>query len=168
MTLVIGPVRVGIYARREEDHTMSHACSCGGATASLDVRDVAPRTRHPKIFETFDALRPGHAFVLLNDHDPRPLYYQFQAERPGTFGWRYLEQGPEVWRVEISKPLARFTADQTVEQASRAPGALAELQRLGINHCCGAHMTLAEAAAAAGVPVDTLLRALNDTVAARA
>lgn len=167
MTVVIGARGARLYPRLEEDDIMSHACSCGGATASLDVRDVPPRIRHPRIFETFDALGPGHAFVLVNDHDPRPLYYQFQAERPGTFGWRYLEQGPEVWRVEISKPLARFTADQTVEQASRAPEALAELGRLGVNHCCGAHMTLAEAAAAAGVPVDTLLRALNDTVAAR-
>lgn len=147
---------------------MSHACSCGGATASLDVRDMAPRIRHPKIFETFDALQPGHAFVLVNDHDPKPLHYQFQAERPGAFGWRYLEEGPEVWRVEISKPPARFSADQTVEQVSRVPEALAELRRLGINHCCGAHLTLAEAAAAAGVPLDALLAALNGAVASRA
>lgn len=32
-----------------------------------------------------------------------PLYYQFAAERQGAFTWRYLEEGPEVWRVEIGK-----------------------------------------------------------------
>ena len=46
----------------------------------LDVRDVVPRERHPLIFRTFDALAPGQGFVLVNDHDPKPLYYQFQAE----------------------------------------------------------------------------------------
>jgi iron-sulfur cluster repair protein YtfE (RIC family) len=71
--------------------------------------------------------------------------------------------GPEV--AQIGRPAARFTADQTVEEARRAPGTLAVLQRLGVNHCCGAHMTLAEAAAAAGLPVDALLRALSETTA---
>lgn len=37
------------------------------------------------------------------DHDPRPLYYQFAAERSGAFTWQDLEEGPETWRVEIGK-----------------------------------------------------------------
>jgi uncharacterized protein (DUF2249 family) len=69
----------------------------------LDVRTIAPRDRHPQIFATFDALAPGASFVLANDHDPRPLYYQFAAERSGKFERNYLEQGPELWRVRISK-----------------------------------------------------------------
>ncbi len=71
---------------------------------TLDVRSLVPRERHPKIFAIFDGLKPGEHFILVNDHDPKPLYYQFAAERPGTFTWRYLEPGPEVWRVEIGKP----------------------------------------------------------------
>jgi len=70
---------------------------------TLDVRAIPPRDKHPTIFQTFDALGTGESFVLLNDHDPRPLRYQFEAEHAGQFGWQYLEQGPEVWRVEISK-----------------------------------------------------------------
>ncbi|WP_369685881.1 DUF2249 domain-containing protein [Thermoflexus hugenholtzii] len=69
----------------------------------LDVRSVPPPQRHPLIFQTFEALRPGEAFILINDHDPKPLYYQFQYERPGQFEWAYLEQGPEVWRVRIGR-----------------------------------------------------------------
>ena len=69
----------------------------------LDVRQIAPAQRHPKIFGTFENLQPGQSFVLVNDHDPKPLYYQFQAELTGQFGWNYLEKGPKVWRVEISK-----------------------------------------------------------------
>lgn len=70
----------------------------------LDVRHLAPRERHPLIFRTFAQLAPGAAFILVNDHDPKPLYYQFQAEQSGQFEWRYLEQGPDVWQVEIRKP----------------------------------------------------------------
>ena len=69
----------------------------------LDVRVIPPREKHPTIFQTFDMLAPGQSFVLVNDHDPFPLRYQFEAERTGRYGWEYLEQGPQVWRVEISK-----------------------------------------------------------------
>jgi uncharacterized protein (DUF2249 family) len=67
----------------------------------LDVREIPPRERHPRIFALFDRLEPGQGFVLVNDHDPKPLYYQ--AERPGQVDWTYLEEGPEVWRVRIVK-----------------------------------------------------------------
>ena len=32
-----------------------------------------------------------------------PLRNPFEAQRPGEFGWEYLEQGPVVWRVALSK-----------------------------------------------------------------
>jgi uncharacterized protein (DUF2249 family) len=72
-------------------------------TTTLDVRTLAPRERHPLIFRTFDALAPGASLVLVNDHDPKPLYYQFKAESSAEFTWDYLEQGPDVWRVAIGK-----------------------------------------------------------------
>lgn len=69
----------------------------------IDVRQIVPRERHPLIFETFDGLAVGEHFILVNDHAPRPLHYQFQHERTDLFAWEYLEEGPEVWRVKISK-----------------------------------------------------------------
>ncbi len=72
----------------------------------LDVRSEPPARRHTLIFETYQALAPGSAFILVNDHDPKPLYYQFEAEHTGQFSWEYLEQGPEVWRVRIGRPAA--------------------------------------------------------------
>lgn len=80
------------------------AVSEDNAVTMLDVRDMIPRERHPKIFAAFEDLAPGQFFILVNDHDPKPLYYQFQAERAGTFTWEYLEQGPERWRVALGKP----------------------------------------------------------------
>lgn len=75
-------------------------------TTTIDVRTIIPRERHPLIFRTFRELAPGDAFLLVNDHDPIPLYYQFEAEMPGQFAWDYLESGPERWQVRISKAAA--------------------------------------------------------------
>lgn len=69
----------------------------------VDVRNEIPRDRHPLIFGTFASLDADTAFILVNDHDPKPLYYQFAAEHAGEFSWDYLEEGPEVWRVRIGR-----------------------------------------------------------------
>lgn len=69
----------------------------------LDVRSEVPARRHELIFETYTALGDGEAFVLINDHDPKPLYYQFEAEHTGEFTWEYLEEGPTDWRVRIGR-----------------------------------------------------------------
>jgi uncharacterized protein (DUF2249 family) len=51
----------------------------------------------------FDKLEPGEFMHLSNDHDPKPLYYQFMIERENEFSWEYLEEGPNLWRVAIGK-----------------------------------------------------------------
>jgi uncharacterized protein (DUF2249 family) len=73
------------------------------ATDVVDVRTLVPAQRHAKIFELVNALAPGGAFVLVNDHDPKPLYYQLEAEYPQQYSWTYVESGPEVWQVQIGK-----------------------------------------------------------------
>jgi uncharacterized protein (DUF2249 family) len=70
--------------------------------AASSVRPCSPCVRST-IFADFARLAPGEAFTLVNDHDPKPLYYQFTFEHPGEVDWRYLEEGPEVWRVRIGK-----------------------------------------------------------------
>ena len=70
---------------------------------TIDVRTIVPRERHPLIFGTFDTLLPGETLLLDNDHDPKPLFYQFQSESTGEFTWEYVEKGPEVWQVKIGK-----------------------------------------------------------------
>jgi uncharacterized protein (DUF2249 family) len=69
----------------------------------IDVRQTPPPQRHPLIFQTFEDLAAGEHFILVNDHDPKPLYYQFKFEREGQFDWEYLETGPDTWQVRITK-----------------------------------------------------------------
>lgn len=72
-------------------------------TATVDVRRIAPRERHPLIFSTFRGLAAGQSMELVNDHDPLPLQDRFQAELPGQFAWDTLESGPDTWRVGITR-----------------------------------------------------------------
>lgn len=69
----------------------------------LDLRQLPPALRHEKIFELWDELKQGQSILLINDHDPKPLYYQFAAELSNEFVWQYQEEGPEKWVVTISK-----------------------------------------------------------------
>jgi len=69
----------------------------------VDVRSLAPAQRHARIFQLVAELTPGASLLLVNDHDPKPLYYQLEAEHPRQFSWTYLERGPAAWRVEIGK-----------------------------------------------------------------
>lgn len=69
----------------------------------LNVSSIVPKERHPLIFRTFDELEKGDFFVLTNDHDPKPLYYQFLHEKTGLFLWEYIKEGPDEWKVKITK-----------------------------------------------------------------
>lgn len=73
------------------------------ASVRIDVRFVPPRDRHALIFATFDKLGADEAFELINDHDPMPLRHQFDVRFPGGFSWAYVESGPELWRVRITR-----------------------------------------------------------------
>ncbi|MDD5558248.1 DUF2249 domain-containing protein [Candidatus Methylomirabilis sp.] len=74
--------------------------------ATVDARVLPIPQKHPTIFRAFDELAVGETMLLVNDHDPKPLYYTFAAERTGEFEWRYLESGPEVWQVSIRRVAA--------------------------------------------------------------
>jgi len=69
----------------------------------LDLRDMPPFERHLKIFEKWDSLKEGQTLRITNDHDPKPLHYQFEAEYNSKYEWEYEKQGPKDWIVKIKK-----------------------------------------------------------------
>lgn len=72
-------------------------------TSTVDVRVVPHPQRHPVIFQTYNALKPGEGFILVVDHDPKPVFFQLDFVQHGKFTWDYVEQGPERWRVQVAK-----------------------------------------------------------------
>ena len=74
-----------------------------GTDKVMDVRPIPCSIKHGLILKTWHELGVGDYFVLLNDHDPVPLWYQFNAEFEGAFTWEYLERGPSDFLVKVSK-----------------------------------------------------------------
>ena len=74
-----------------------------GPDKVMDVRSIPCSIKHGLIIRTWLELPVGDHFILLNDHDPVPLRYQFAAEWPGTFSWEHLVKNPEEVRVKITK-----------------------------------------------------------------
>jgi uncharacterized protein (DUF2249 family) len=79
-----------------------------GSDKVMDVRPIPCSIKHGLIIRTWQELPVGDHFILLNDHDPVPLYYQFAAQWPGAFTWEHLVKGSDDFRVKITKlkPLA--------------------------------------------------------------
>lgn len=103
--------------------------------AYFDVREISCREKHALIFKRWTELPVGAHFVLVNDHDPVPLYYQFAGQFPGAFTWEYLAQGPEEFQVKITRVAASpATAELRPPTggcgSARAQGALLDVRGL--------------------------------------
>ncbi|OMC18616.1 hypothetical protein A5739_08985 [Mycobacterium colombiense] len=95
------------------------------AANELDVRQLRKPDKHPTIFATYAALQVGESFVLVNNHDPRHLHDEFEADYPGGYDWEYLDEGPTVWRIRIGK---RIEMPPPVRQLGRLELALEPLE----------------------------------------
>ena len=119
----------------------------------LNVTALEPKMKHPTIFVKFDELVSGESLTIHNDHDPKPLYYQLLGERGNIFTWEYLEQGPELWRVKITKKLSG-EGDETLGEIAVKDLRKAEVfKKYGLDFCCGGKKTVKEACAEKGIDV---------------
>jgi len=128
----------------------------------LDVTQIEPRLKHPTIFEKFDALSGGQAFVIHNDHDPKPLYYQLIAERGQIFDWEYLKKGPTIWEIKITKfDLSKkpITIGEMVADDFRKAEVFS---KFGLDFCCGGTKTLKEACEEKGIDKKEVEAALTE------
>jgi len=119
----------------------------------LNVTLLEPRQKHPVIFTRFDELLPGESLTIHNDHDPKPLYYQLLGERGNIFNWEYLEQGPECWKVRISKKNNEDQDETLGEIASRDLRKAHIFKKFGLDFCCGGKKTVKQACAEKGLDV---------------
>ena len=81
------------------------AVSAGMAATTLDLRNVPPAERHPRIHEAFDELDSGEALELVNDHEPKPLFYEMQAEVDAfdADGYEVEQRGPTEYVARLPK-----------------------------------------------------------------
>ena len=104
----------------------------------LDVRPLRKPDKHPTIFASYDALSAGASFVLVNDHDPRHLRDEFEADHAGSYAWEYLSREPRNYRIRIRKltgtPLPRtlVNTQSIVEAEGRDPDAAGAVWKLDV------------------------------------
>jgi regulator of cell morphogenesis and NO signaling len=129
----------------------------------LNVTAIEPKLKHPTIFQKFDELKHGESLTIHNDHDPKPLYYQLLGERGNIFTWTYLEQGPKLWRVKISKR-AEGETDETLGEIAAKDLRKAEVfKKYGLDFCCGGKKTVKEACAEKGIDVTKVEQELQNS-----
>ncbi|HEX5654734.1 MAG TPA: DUF542 domain-containing protein, partial [Chitinophagaceae bacterium] len=127
----------------------------------LDVTLLEPRQKHPTIFNRFDELDEGESLSIHNDHDPKPLYYQLLGERGNVFVWEYLEQGPEWWKVKITKR-SSGEADETLGQLAAKDLRKAQIfKKYGLDFCCGGKKTVKQACREKGLDLTKIEQELQ-------
>lgn len=127
----------------------------------LNVTLLEPRQKHPTIFVRFDELTEGESLTIQNDHDPKPLYYQLLGERGNIFTWEYLEQGPESWKVKISKRMSS-ESEETLGQIVATDLRKAQIfKKYGLDFCCGGKKTVKQACAEKGLDVTKIEQELQ-------
>ncbi len=127
----------------------------------LNVTLLEPRQKHPTIFVRFDELSGGQSLTIHNDHDPKPLYYQLLGERGNIFNWEYLEEGPQWWRVRITKR-AEGEGEETLGALAAKDLRKAEIfKKYGLDFCCGGKKTVKEACAEKGLDVTKIEQELH-------
>ena len=127
----------------------------------LDVTLIEPRFKHPKIFEKFDSLSSNEAFIIHNDHDPKPLYYQLLGERGQIFTWEYMENGPELWKVKIAKKADQEQQETIGELVAKDYRKAQVFKKLGIDFCCGGKKTLDEVCKTKGLDINQVKQELS-------
>lgn len=135
----------------------------------LDATQIEPKSKHAKIIERFLGLKKNDFFILRNDHDPVPLYYQFQSECPGTFTWEYLSKGPQNWETKITRIIEEEASclsgayNQTIGEIVAADYRTAEVfSKYGLDFCCNGQKTIKEACAIAAADYDIILKDLGN------
>lgn len=115
----------------------------------IDVTRIAPRERHGILLGTFEAMKSGESFTISNDHNPKPLYYEMVGQWGDAVIWEYLEDGPETWKVKISKQLAKeLTIGEIVANDFRKAEVF---KKAGIDFCCGGKISINQACKDKGI-----------------
>lgn len=78
-------------------------CGCSGGTPELVLSSIPKIMRSGAVIGGLTSLRPEQQVVLVANHSPAPLLSALQRVAPDAFDIAFLEDGPEAWRVEVTR-----------------------------------------------------------------
>ncbi|WP_104198727.1 DUF2249 domain-containing protein [Cryobacterium sp. Y29] len=102
------PIRITAGSNAHEHESAAASCTCGhddSESIVLDSRTIPHTIRHAAIFGALEAIQPGISLDLMASHDPLPLLAQLERNRSNTFSISYLESGPDVWTLRLTRIL---------------------------------------------------------------
>ena len=88
------------------DADTGHACGCQEHEPThpeLDARVIPHALRHGAILGALSRVRPGKAMVLVAPHNPLPLLKQIGDLEGDAIEVSYLDEGPETWRIKLTR-----------------------------------------------------------------
>ena len=131
--------------------------------AHFDVRAIPCRIKHPLILQRWSDLPVGDHFVLINDHDPVPLRYQFIAQFRDAFAWEYLVRDPDEFHVKITKLAPAEPPPSTASSAPAVPPARSgPVQQLDVRNLEPPEPLLRILSELENLPAGVTLRAITD------
>lgn len=99
---------IEIHRSREEatEQTVTSGCGCGCSDndqqlPELDVQTIPHAVRNAAIFGAIESLNPGAGMIISATHDPVPLLNQLRERHSGRYQTKYLDRGPERWRILV-------------------------------------------------------------------
>jgi len=69
----------------------------------VDARVIPHAQRHATIFRLLAGTGVDESLILVAPHDPLPLLAQLEEREPGAFSVAYEIQGPEHWRLRLTR-----------------------------------------------------------------
>ncbi|MFA5524964.1 MAG: DUF2249 domain-containing protein [Tissierellales bacterium] len=75
---------------------------------TLDLSNFNHNNKHKAIFSAFDNLDLGEQMLLIDNSDPSMLFNHLDDEIGTKLDWKYLEEGPDQWKVAVEKRYLSF------------------------------------------------------------
>ncbi|MCC6182740.1 MAG: iron-sulfur cluster repair di-iron protein [Bacteroidia bacterium] len=129
----------------------------------INVPSLEPKLKHPTIFKTFDSLNAGDSFIIHNDHDPKPVYYQLLSEKGDVFTWEYLQEGPQWWDIRVTRK--GMESSETIGEIVAKDLRKAEVfKKYGIDFCCGGKKTVRQKCSEKGIDPTQIEKELKQPI----
>ena len=71
----------------------------------IEDQQIPGNERQNFILNAFDLLDSGCSITILSHYDPIYIWKQFNENRPLQFTLKYLVEGPNVWKIKLTKKL---------------------------------------------------------------
>lgn len=101
--------------------------------ATIDTRGMTPKVEHAAAYAAFRMLNLGDSIEVRSDHQLHSLYEYLRKQATSNFAWHCLENGPEIWRVNLKRVGVDHGAGECCGHCGGRPAQTALREPLGLS-----------------------------------